>query len=152
MRDKDLKKTAQKLCVSEPSLVSERSVVSPCRHQPQRPLGAVRSGQTVPCSRLRSQPVFLLLRQPPLISPHVQHRVCALSALFHQSDITSQFAVIHPVPPLHGEPDGTPWAKWPGRCAAWPAFFQQLQPKHPCLQTSHPRGLSWDRGRSERCH
>lgn len=124
--------------------------VSP-RHQPQHSLGAVRPGQTVPSAGLRSQPVFLLLQQPALVPPDVQHRIRALSALLYQSDIASELTVLHPVPPLHGEPDGALRSERHGLCAPWPAFFQQLQPKHPGLQAPHSRGLSWDRWGPEQC-
>lgn len=119
------------------------------RHQPQLPLCAVKPGPTVPGSGLSRQPVFLLLQQPALLPPDVHYRVRALSALFYQSDIASKLAVLHPVPPVHGEPDGALRPGGHSLPAARPAFLQQLQPKHPSLQTPHPRGLSRDRRGSE---
>lgn len=122
----------------------------PARNQPQRPLGPVRSAQTVSSTGLHGQPVILLLQPSALVPPDVHHGLRALSALLHQPNISSKLAVVHPVPPLHGEPDGRQQPGRRGLCAARPALLQQLEPKHPSLQAPHPCGLSWGRRQPER--
>lgn len=124
-----------------PLRVSTAAVSSPGTSH-SSPAPCSRPGRQSPTRASVAKPVLLLLQQPTLISPDVHHGICALSALLHPARYASRnLPSSIQSPPVYGEPDGTTLkSERPSLCARVARFLQQLQPKHPRLQASHPRG------------